>query len=175
MGSATPPARLPQQALWELIRDIRYAMLTTLGEDGRVHSRPLLTLNRETHEDESLWFFVSVGSETAEDLQRDPRVGVTYADPGKEHYVAVSGRARAVDSRAKRDALWTGRARTWFPQGPDDPDLLLMEVRIEQAEYWDVHGSRMVQLLQRARAAVTGESVAAPHAEHCEVDFRGEA
>ncbi|MED5620672.1 pyridoxamine 5'-phosphate oxidase family protein [Ideonella sp. BN130291] len=173
MGSGVPTdQRLPQQALWELVRDIRYAMLTTRSSDGRLHSRPLLTLNREAHEDESLWFFVSANGEAAEHLARDNRVGVTYADPGKEHYVSVSGLARLADNRPKRDALWTPRARAWFPQGADDPNLALLEVRIEQAEYWDVHGSRVVQLLQRARAAVTGEPAPPLQAEHREVDFR---
>jgi general stress protein 26 len=163
-------SRLPLQALWELVRDIRYAMLTSRDADGRLRSRPMTTLNRASHEDVSLWFFATRGSSLAEDLQSDPHVGVTYADPAKDHYVSVNGRARFVEDRPRRDDLWTPRVLAWFPQGPADPALVLVEVRIEQAEYWDVHSSRMVQLLLRAKAKVTGAAIA-PVAEHHEIDL----
>ena len=48
-------------------------------------------------------------------------------------------------------------AKAWFPGGPTDPDLALLQVRITQAEYWDVTDSKMVQLAKMAKAAVTGE------------------
>lgn len=162
--------RLPLQALWELIRGIRLAMLTSRDEEGRLRSRPMTTLNRSVHEDTGLWFFASKSGSLAQDLQRDPHVAVTYADPDHDHYVSVNGRARFVEDRVRRDELWSPRMRSWFPGGPADPDLTLLEVRIEQAEYWDVHTSKTVQLLQRARAAMTG-SPTELRAEHHEIDL----
>jgi general stress protein 26 len=41
--------------LGELIRDIRVALLTTVGRDGRFHTRPVQTLQVEA--DRTLWFF----------------------------------------------------------------------------------------------------------------------
>ena len=47
-------------------------------------------------------------------------------------------------------------AQAWFPGGVDDPDLALVQVRIEHAHYWNVKSSKVVQLLNMAQAAITG-------------------
>jgi len=53
--------------------------------------------------------------------------------------------------------LWSAAAKAWFPGGVDDPDLQLLRVQVQHAEYWDVKESRMVQLFKMAKAVVTGE------------------
>ncbi len=57
---------------------------------------------------------------------------------------------------AKKKALWNPRAQAWFPSGTGDPDLALVAVTIEHAEYWDVHSIKAVKLYEIAKAAVTG-------------------
>ena len=73
-----------------------------------------------------------------------------------------------VDDRPQVEALWSYPAKAWFPGGPGDPDLRLMRIAIERAEYWDTRSSKMVQLLKMVRAAASGER---PHdiGEHREV------
>ena len=142
--------------LWELIEDIRFAMFTTKHSNGHLHSRPLTTQNSELDENSSLWFFVSRRSDTVADIAAQPQVNVVYADPGDDSYVSVSGDALVVDNLAKKEALWNKAAEAWFPGGPTDPDLALLEVRITHANYWDVKDSKLVQLFKMAKAVVTG-------------------
>ena len=47
--------------------------------------------------------------------------------------------------------------QAWFPQGVDDPDLALVQVRIASASYWDVKENQVVQLLKMAAAVITGK------------------
>ena len=47
-------------------------------------------------------------------------------------------------------------AKAWFPQGLDDPQLALLRVNIERAEYWDSPG-RAAYLLGIAKATLTGK------------------
>ncbi len=42
-------------------------------------------------------------------------------------------------------------------QRPDDPDLALVSVAITHAHYWDVKESKLVQLYEMAKAALTGK------------------
>ena len=35
----------------------------------------------------------------------------------------------------------------WFPKGPDDPDLVLLSVEPEIAEFWDVGGIKGLRYL----------------------------
>ena len=81
---------------------------------------------------------------------------VAFADAGKDRYVALSGTAQPVDDPARKQRLWSKMNEAWFPNGPDDPDVALVQVRIDEAEYWDVKESKLVQMLKMARSAATG-------------------
>ena len=143
--------------LWDLIKDIRFAMFTTRHDNGHLHSRPMTTQNSKLDEDSNLWFFMSRKSEPVADLAADSTVNVVYADPGADSYVSVSGTASVDEDAAKKQQLWSKMAEVWFPEGPSDPDLALVRVQITHANYWDVTDSKVVQLYKMAQAAMTGK------------------
>jgi general stress protein 26 len=148
-----------QSKLFELIKDIKFAMFTThRGQSGHLHSRPMTTMNKAIDEDDSLWFFMSRRSDPVAEFQGDDQVNVSYADPSSDTYVSVSGVAHVVDDRAKKEALWTKAVDAWFHGGIDDPDLALVQVRIAHADYWDVKESKLVQLYKLAEGALTGKT-----------------
>ena len=143
--------------LWNLIKDIRFAMFTTSSADGHLHSRPMTTQNSNLDEDSNLWFFMSKRGDAVADLAISQVVNVAYADTDADKYVSVAGQAAVVDDTAKKQQLWSKMAEAWFPGGPSDPDLALVRVRIAHANYWDVKSSKIVQLYKMAKAAVTGQ------------------
>lgn len=146
--------------LWKMIKDIKFGMFITRhhhGEhEGHLHSRPMTTQNRNL-DDGKLWFFMSRRSGPVDDLLADPVVNISYAEPGDDTYVSVSGKARAVEDVAQARALWSKAADAWFPGGPEDPDLALVVVDIEHAHYWDVKENKLTQLMVMAKAAITGD------------------
>ena len=144
------------ERLWSLIKDIKFAMFTTRHPaNGHLHARPMTTQNSRLDEDDALWFFMSRGSETVADLQREPGVNVAYAHPGKDDFVSVSGQAEVVEDAGKKQQLWSKQAEAWFPGGVDDPDLALVCVRITHADYWHAKDSKLTQVVKMAAAAVT--------------------
>lgn len=143
--------------LWDLIKDIKFGMLTHRHSDGLLHSHPLTTQNKSMDEGAVIYFFISAASEIATRIAGDGNVNVAYADTSADSYVSISGTAKVVNDLAKKEQLWSPMAKAWFPGGPTDEDLALLEVRIVHAEYWDVGDSKMVQLAKMAKAAVTGE------------------
>lgn len=147
----------PEQSLWKLIRDIRFGMLTTQAESGDLRSHPLTTQNRKEDEGTVLWFFISARSEILRDVLARHKVNLAYASPEDDRYVSISGRARLVNDPQQKQALWSTMSQAWFPGGVDDPDLALLAVDIQQAEYWDIKSSKMVQLFKMAKAAITGK------------------
>jgi len=141
--------------LGELIKDIKFAMLTTVEDDGSLRSRPMGTQQAEF--DGDLWFFTGAGSAKAGEIQRDRQVNVSYADTDHQRYVSVSGSAQLVRDRAKIEELWNPIFKAWFPNGLDDPDLALLKVTVERAEYWDSPSSKVVQLYGFVKAVATGK------------------
>jgi general stress protein 26 len=139
--------------LAKLIKGIKMALLTSVAADGSLHSRPMATLDRDF--DGTLWFFTSAGGRTADEVEEHRQVNVSYAMPEKQHYVSVSGTASLVRDREKITELWNPLFKAWFPRGQEDPDLALLRVDVEQAEYWDAAASSLVPLVQRS--GLTGE------------------
>lgn len=138
----------------ELIKDMQFAMLTT-NDGGVLRSRPMQTQDVEF--DGDLWFFTSSDTHKAEEIERDSRVNVSYAAPDKNTYVSVSGTASIIKDREKIDEYWSDILKAWFPEGKDAPDLVLLKVSVEQAEYWDASSSYVAQALGFLKALATGE------------------
>lgn len=143
--------------LWDMIKDIKFAMLTTRHSNGHLHSRPMTTQNRSIDEDDALWFFMSRSREPLHDLEQEDQVNLAYAKPDDQTYVSVSGVAQVVDDVQRKHDLWNKANEAWFPQGPDDADVALVKVTITHADYWDATGSKLVRLYELAKANVTGQ------------------
>ncbi|MDX2151636.1 MAG: pyridoxamine 5'-phosphate oxidase family protein [Bryobacteraceae bacterium] len=139
----------------ELIKDIRVAMLTTVEPDGHLRSRPMATQTMEF--DGDLWFFTYWHSGKTEEVQRDQRVNVSYASDDDNRYVSISGVAEVVRDRAKAEQLWSPALKAWFPKGLEDPELALLRVVAERAEYWDAPSSTVVKMVGFTKAVLTGE------------------
>jgi general stress protein 26/nucleotide-binding universal stress UspA family protein len=128
-----------------LISGIRIAMVTTMSDDGRLRSRPIVA--HAAGFDRELWFFTHAHTYKVGNAERDRPVNISYADPDKEHYVSISGKGRLVQDRRKIEELWDPFYEDWFSQGLADRDLALLRVSIEEVEYWDASESLMVRLM----------------------------
>ena len=143
------------QHLASLIKDVEIAMLPTTQADGRLVSRPLGT--QQVEFDGDLWFATAADSEKVAEIRANPQVNVAYASAGKNTYVSVSGKASIVADRAKIEALWSPPMKIFFPEGKDDPNLRLIRVRAESAEYWDGPGTVIGKALYLLVAAVSDD------------------
>ena len=139
--------------LARLIHGIRICMFTTADEDGRLMSRPMAV--QEVEFDGDLWFFTKAGGRKAGQIERDPRVNVSLSS--RSSWISIGGTAEIVRDVAKAKALWNPGIEAWFPNGPEDPDIVLIKVHAEGAEYWDTPGAAIVSVLSFVKAKVTGK------------------
>lgn len=139
----------------DLIKGISFAMLTTVDEDGSLRSRPMQTQEAEFNGE--LWFFTSASSAKVDEVRSDQRVNLSYSDPDDNRYVSLSGTATLVRDRERIKELWKPALKAWFPGGQDDPEVALLRVKVEKAEYWDSPSSKMVQLAGFLKAIATGK------------------
>lgn len=139
----------------ELIKEFNTAMLVTRGEGDRIEARPMSIADVEETND--LWFITSSETRKVDEIRDDSRVQVVCQDE-QDKYLSVGGTARVVKDRAKIAELWKEPYKTWFPDGKDDPRLVLINFRPQDGEYWDNRGANKVKLLIDAvRAYATGD------------------
>lgn len=134
--------------LGELIDGIEIAMLTTHAADGSMISRPLQTLALDANGE--LVFFTAADSHKLDELGGHADVNLAYADPGAQRYVSVRGQARIDRDRATIDALWSATQKIFFAGGKDDPDLVVLRVRVRDAAYWESAGNFIARALDFA-------------------------
>jgi general stress protein 26 len=118
----------------ELIEHIRVVMLVTQDAAGGLDARPMSVL---AVEGDTVWFFTDIESQKTMAIGQDHAVLLAAANPSNQEYISVRGTARVMQDQAQQKALWTEAARLWFPDGAGSPNLALIAVEMERAEYWD--------------------------------------
>jgi len=158
----------PHDTLWHLIKQTRFCMLTHRDADGQLHSQPLTLQNRTFGQGEPLYFFIGRDSHVFARVATDAQVNAAFVEPDDSRYVSVSGRATISEDKALKAELWSRAASAWFPGGLDDPNLALLSVQPDHAEYWNVKECKLLQVIKVAAAAVSGKPP--DLGEHAEVD-----
>jgi general stress protein 26 len=156
------------QRLREMVKDIDFCMLTTVDENGDLHSRPMSS-NGEIDPDGDIWFFTGVSSHKVDEIAKLPKVNVSFADPENQRYISISGQAQLVRDRNKIEELWKPEFKMWFPEGKDDPEIALLKIHLEKAEYWDSPSSTVGYALKFVSSLVTGKE--AEYGENKKIDL----
>jgi general stress protein 26 len=152
------------EKLRDLTKNIKMVMFSTLAEDGTIHSRPMGA--QEIDQDGNAWFFTSTETGKVASIARNPEVNLAYVAESSGVYVSATGVAELVNDRNKAQELWNPMLSAWFPQGINQPDLVLIKVKIKSAEYWDAPQGKMIQILGIAKAALTGVPYPTKQGEH---------
>ncbi len=137
----------------ELIKDAKIAMLTTVGANGALVSRPMGV--QDVDFDGDLWFFADADSHKVHEIEQGSPANAAFSD--STAWVSVSGPAEVVRDLDKIRELWGPTADAWFPDGPETPGVVLIAVRGESAEYWHASGGRLTTAFSLAKAKLTGQ------------------
>jgi general stress protein 26 len=137
----------------DIIKDIRIAMLSSITPEGTIHSRPMATQESE-FEGELLFLTRQESSKTVE-IAHDSRVTLNYVDSKNYRFVTLSGHAALSKDRDTVHQLWNPLYKTWFPKGEDDPEITVIRVNVDQAEYWEAPANAVMRGYQLLKAAVT--------------------
>jgi general stress protein 26 len=71
--------------------------------------------------------------------------------------VSVSGRITRILDRDPIQELWNDGAESYFPEGVDDPRLVLLRFDPVTGEYWESPSSPIVLAIKFLEAKITGE------------------
>jgi general stress protein 26 len=125
-------------------------LVTRDGE--RMRSRPMGAY--VVRNDNTIYFLTDARRHKDEEIERDAHVNLAFADTSGQKYVSISGLAKVSNDRAKIKELFSTPAKAWWDSA-DDPNIRVLKVTPDEAEFWDSPGS-VVSYVKMAVAAVTG-------------------
>ena len=143
------------EKLQEMVSDIRTCVMITSGKTGARSSRPMAAVH--TDHMGNIWFFTNLQSNKVKDIEMDHFVQLVFAHPGKDSYLDVRGRANVITDKKSIEEKWTIMVKAWFPDGINDPDICLLQIKTDEVHYWDTENSKMVRVLQAAMSIVAGK------------------
>jgi general stress protein 26 len=141
-----------QKNFFELLAKFDNAMLVTqTGTGGAPHARPMAIA--ETSEDGSIWFITGADTPKIDELERNSNVVAIMQNA--RQWLTVSGHAELHRDRARIHKVWKEAFRAWF-DGKDDPNIVLIRVNPNEAEYWDNTGKNAIKFALTFAAAYLG-------------------
>lgn len=149
----------------KLIKKTKFAMMTTVSdEDGSLQSRPMSL--QEAEFDGSLWFFTRKSSSLVKQINHNPKVNLSFSNIENNSYVSASGPGEMLIDHQKAKELWNPFLKAWFPEGLEDPELCLIKVTVESADYWESASAPLVKLVGFAKAILSGKKADSTVSQH---------
>lgn len=122
------PAELKHD-FWKAMTDSPFVMLQL---DTDADSAAPMTAQLDKDANHEIWFFTSRGNHFA-------KLGpATFTFASKDHavFARVHGLLSIETSRERLDKHWSSQVQAWFPGGKDDPDLVMLSMKLGEASIW---------------------------------------
>lgn len=140
--------------VYDFIDDISICMLTT--KSGRaLRARPMHAKVDRTSG--AITFLTDARHHKDDEIAADPEVCLAFAKPNSQDYVSVSGKAEISNDRGAIEERFSEMAKVWFPDGPQDPNVRMLVVHPQQAEFWDGKANPIAVAFQMAKARMTDQ------------------
>ena len=139
------------ETLKKIIENAKVAMLVTINDEGKLVSRPMQL--QEVEFDGDLWFLTAKNTEKYDEIKHNDEVNVIIAD---KSYASLSGNAEIVDDIERKKKYWNKAYEKMFGMDYKDPNLTLIKVHIDSAEYWDT-GATIKSVVNMVKKIVGNE------------------
>lgn len=137
----------------ELLEDFDTAMLVTETGEGDMTSRPMSL--QQPRPDKALWFVALTESSSAQNVQSNGKVNLSFHRTSDHAWVSIAGRAVLNRDRVLIDQLWQKDWDIWFKDGKQTPGIVLIEVQPAQIDFWEPTQGKLGRLWEMAKASFT--------------------
>lgn len=136
----------------EIMRGERFVMLSTATPDGKIVAHPMTP--QQITDEAAAWFFIPLDSDQASAIRNNPQVNLAFAETGT--WLSVAGQAEFVDDAAKVEELWDDQVASYYEGGKADPNLGLLKVSGDSAQYWGIPGSKVTAVVNILASKIRG-------------------
>ncbi len=100
--------------------------------DGSTEHAEPMTAQLDKDAEHAIWFFLSRTNRIAAGGKAMGQV----ATKGHDVFACISGTLVEESDRAIREKHWNNFVEAWFPNGKDDPNVLMLRFDIGDSEVW---------------------------------------
>ncbi len=171
--------RVAEEKVRELLGEFDTAMLVTRTAAGELRARPMViaeAVQGQLDEGEGeggnggggtlVTFITATDSGKVDEIRTDSHVAITMQGATSERgsFMSITGWAELDRTPDEIDRLYAKVDDVWF-EGPRDPRIALIRVRVHTAEYWDRReGIRFAW--QAVKAVARGQSRGTSDRQH---------
>jgi general stress protein 26 len=127
------------QVAKETVAKVPYCWVVTADQRGGANARVVQPFFSELDQDG--WvvrFLTSRSSRKAAEIASSGRITLGYQYDPELAGVTLVGSASIVDDRGYLQGIWRTEWNAFFPKGPTDVDVIIVEVAVERIETWNL-------------------------------------
>ena len=115
---------------WTALADSPFLFLQL---DGDPRTAVPMTAQLDSDAKGSIWFFTGRDHH----LAAGGPTTATFADKGHDLFARFTGTLTEETDGARLEEEWSPAVAAWFPQGRNDPNLLMLRMDLGEAEIWN--------------------------------------
>ena len=154
MADDTKDPAVLADRLWKEIDKERFGMLGLVDGSEMHHFQPMASFAEK--EEGAVYFYTNKSSDLAKDTGASHDVMLVVQAKDQEFQACIHGVLTPEHDRARIDKYWSPFVAAWFPEGKDDPDLIMMKMDAKDARIWASKRGPVNYLFQVAKANATG-------------------
>ncbi|HEX6858849.1 MAG TPA: pyridoxamine 5'-phosphate oxidase family protein [Caulobacteraceae bacterium] len=142
-----------EKRLWGEIEKLHLGMLGLVDGEAQ-HFQPMTPFIEE-HAGK-IWFFTRADTDLAQDLAAGGRQAMFIVQGGQRDLQAcIGGEIRTQMDRARLERFWNPHVAAWYPDGKDDPKLVMLCMDCEEARVWVSEAGPVRYAYEVAKANMT--------------------
>ena len=141
--------------LWSEIKSVHYGMLGVVGALPAQHFQPMTAFPER--DEGALWFFARKESDLARAAGASAQVMFVVQAKDQDFQACIGGRLVQDTDRTRIDKYWNPIVAAWYPEGKNDPNLILLRMDASDAQVWVSEGGPVKFAYEIAKANMTGK------------------
>ena len=118
----------------EIVEPLPFCFAVTVAADGTANARVIQPAKPAA--DWSVRFMTRRRCRKTGEIEQSGHRTLGYLDEPARAHVTLLGPARIIDDVAVKRAAWTPASDTWYPDGPESPDVVIVELATQRIELW---------------------------------------
>ena len=120
------------QEFWKHLGDSTTVMLGINAPEQ--HTQPMTAFAEP--DNNTIWFFTRDDLDLAREVRAGQDARMILMSKDREVYADIRGALDCLRDRARIDKYWGPMVAAWYPQGKDDPHLILLRFVPEEGQVW---------------------------------------